>query len=70
MSKFYQDPDDKMFLGVLAGIARGLGMDAFIVRVAFVASLFFSFGLTLILYFVAALIMPKKSGAEDEPEDT
>jgi len=51
---------DSVFCGVCGGIARYLGLDSTMVRVATVL-LVFVFGLSLWVYVIAALLMPKES---------
>ena len=54
-----EGPDSK-FLGVCGGIAEFFGIDPTLVRIVTVV-LFFLGGLSLWVYLIAALIMPKKS---------
>lgn len=54
-----EGPDAKLF-GVCGGIAEFFGVDPTIVRVIVVALCFFA-GLSLWVYLIAALIMPRKS---------
>ena len=51
---------DSKFLGVCGGIAEFFGIDPTIVRLVTVVLFFFG-GLSLWVYIIAALIMPKKS---------
>jgi len=51
--------DAKIF-GVCGGIAEYFGVDPTLVRVAAIV-LVFAFGLSLWVYLIAALIIPKKS---------
>lgn len=50
---------DKRILGVCGGLAEYLGIDSAIVRVFAVVFLVISPGFTLVVYFVAAILMPK-----------
>jgi phage shock protein C len=50
------DRTNSKFLGVCAGIANRFGVDPLWLRLGFVASVLLGFGLSLILYFVIALI--------------
>ncbi len=50
------DRDNRKLLGVCAGLARSFGVDALWVRLAFVASVLLGFGLSILLYFVIALL--------------
>ncbi len=48
---------DRMIFGVCSGLGNYLGLDATIVRVAFVASLLL-LGSGFLLYIILALLMP------------
>lgn len=50
------DRDNRKLLGVCAGLARSFGVGALWVRLAFVASVLLGFGLSILLYFVIALL--------------
>ena len=50
--------DDKMIAGVCGGLARYLGVDPTLVRVAAVIALVFAFPAALISYLLAWAIMP------------
>jgi phage shock protein PspC (stress-responsive transcriptional regulator) len=51
-------PEDQMVAGVCGGLARYLGVDPTLVRVAAVVALVFGLPATLIAYVVAWAIMP------------
>ncbi|MBB2985652.1 PspC domain-containing protein [Terracoccus luteus] len=53
--------DDTWFAGVCVGLARWLGVDALVVRAAFVLLAVF-FGMGIALYLVLWLLMPKENG--------
>lgn len=55
--------DDKVVAGVAGGISRALGVDAVVVRVAFVV-LTLGSGLGLVIYVVAWLVMPAADQVE------
>ncbi|MGY2873744.1 phage shock protein C [Marmoricola sp. URHA0025 HA25] len=50
--------DDQMVAGVCGGLARYLGVDATLIRVAAVIALVFAFPATVIGYVLAWAIMP------------
>lgn len=52
-------PDDGMIAGVAAGVAERYDIDATLVRLAFVALAIVSAGTAIVLYLVAAVIMPR-----------
>lgn len=54
--KFMLDRTNGKFLGVCAGLANSFGIDALFIRIGFVASVLFGFGLPLIIYFAIALL--------------
>jgi phage shock protein C len=60
---------DRKVLGVCAGIARYLGVDPIIVRIAFVVGAVFGSGVTIPLYLVLAAVMPNADADDDEPAD-
>ena len=59
--KYYRSRTDRMLAGVLGGFAHYIGVDATIVRVAYVALSLLTGGLTgIILYVIAMLIVPEE----------
>ena len=52
--------DNKVVAGVCGGIAEYFGIDATIVRLGWVLLTIFSFGTGILLYIIAAIIMPGK----------
>ena len=61
-----RDPARGMVAGVCAGLARWLGIDPLIVRVAMLAAVFAG-GFGFIAYLVALVAMPVEEGAEAAP---
>ena len=55
--KLYRNVDDQVIAGVASGIAAYFGIDPVFVRLAFVASIFFS-GIGVFVYLVLWLVMP------------
>lgn len=55
--KLYRNPDDVVIAGVCSGLAAYMGIDPVIMRVAFVASLFFG-GAGILIYIILWLAMP------------
>ena len=51
---------DKQLAGICGGIAESIGMDSTIIRFIWVYGTIMSAGIGLILYFILALILPKK----------
>ncbi|NOX60781.1 MAG: PspC domain-containing protein [Chloroflexi bacterium] len=59
--------DDRMLLGVCGGIARSLNIDPAIVRILWALFSIGSLGTGVILYIIAAILMPEEDpGAEIE----
>lgn len=57
---------NKKIAGVAAGISNFLGIDATLVRIAFVIGAIFGSGVTIPLYLILAFVLP---AAEEEDED-
>lgn len=60
MKKLYRSETDKKLCGVLGGIAKYLEIDATVLRIIYVLLSFFVLGCPVIIYLVAALIIPKE----------
>ena len=58
VKKLFRNPDDQVLGGVCGGIAAYFGLDATLIRVLFVASIFFG-GAGLIAYIVLWIITPQ-----------
>ena len=50
---------DKIIAGVCGGIAQSLGIDSTIVRIIWVIITLISFGVGLVLYMAAGILMPR-----------
>ena len=59
MKKLYLSRTDRTIMGLCGGIAEWLGVDATIVRLLAVVAAFISFGSVVLIYLLAALIVPK-----------
>jgi phage shock protein C len=57
---FALDKTNSKMMGVCSGLARSSGIDATLLRVLAVASIFVLGGLTVPLYFVAGLVAPAR----------
>ena len=60
---------ERVFLGVLGGIAEYLDLDPTVVRVAFVVLFVFSPVTMSLLYFLMALVMPPEGEPHEKPLD-
>ncbi len=61
--KLYRSRSDRKLLGVLGGVAKYFNIDATILRVIYVLLSIFVIGCPIIIYLIAALIIP------EEPEN-
>ncbi len=57
--KLYKSEDNRVLFGVCGGVAEYLGVDPTIVRLVWAASVLL-FGLGLLVYIIAVLIMPRE----------
>lgn len=60
MKKLYKSQQDKKLCGVCGGIAEYLNMDSTIIRLIWALLTVFSFGTPVLVYIVAALVMPNE----------
>lgn len=60
MKKLYRSETDKKLFGVLGGVAKYFDIDATVLRVIYVLLSFFVLGCPVLIYLVAALIIPKE----------
>lgn len=61
-----RSPDNRMIAGVAGGIGEFLGVDPAVVRLAFVLLTIFG-GTGVLLYALAWLVMPRRSGPAPDP---
>lgn len=65
MKKLYKDKHTKIICGVCSGIAKYFDIDATLIRLAVVVLSLFSLGVTgIILYIIAAIIIPEEPDFE------
>lgn len=57
--RWYRSRSEKMLFGVCGGIAERFDVDPVIVR-AFFALAFFSYGFSLLIYIILAIVLPKR----------
>lgn len=65
MRKLYRSKSDKKLFGVLGGLAAYFNIDATILRIVYVLLSIFVIGCPIIIYLIAALIIPEEP---DMPE--
>lgn len=67
--KLYRSQRDKKLFGLCGGLAEMLNVDATLIRLVVVITGFFSAGTTILLYFLACLVIPKEPiGDRYEPK--
>ena len=59
MKKLFRSQSDNKIAGVCGGLGEWMGIDSTIIRLLFIISAFFSFGAVVLIYFAAALFVPK-----------
>lgn len=60
MRKLYRSVTDNKLTGLCGGIGQYFGIDSTIVRLLFVVTALFSFGSAILVYVLAALLVPKE----------
>jgi len=68
--KLRRSKREKVFLGVLGGIAEYLDLDPTVVRIGFVVLFVFAPVTMTLLYFLMALVMPPKGETHEKSLDT
>lgn len=68
LKKLYRDPNDMWCFGLLSGLAHYFDMDVAMLRVLFIILLLFTSFIPLVLYFVAALIIPVADTKEKQQQ--
>ena len=58
--KIYKSKTDRKLFGVLGGLANYLGIDSTILRIVYVLLSVFVLGSPIIIYLIAALIIPEE----------
>ncbi|WP_448162696.1 PspC domain-containing protein [Bacillus mobilis] len=58
MKKLYKSTKDKQVSGVLGGLSDKYGIDVSILRIVTALSAFFTSGFTVLLYIIAAIVLP------------
>ncbi|TDF91856.1 PspC domain-containing protein [Paenibacillus piri] len=60
MSKLYRSRTDRMITGLCGGLSQALGIDSTWIRLLLVITTFFTGGVMIPLYFLAAIVIPKE----------
>ena len=58
--RIYKSKTDRKIFGVLGGLANYLGIDSTILRIVYVLLSVFVLGSPIIIYLIAALIIPEE----------
>jgi phage shock protein C len=58
MKKLTRSMDNRMVAGICGGLGKYFGIDATIIRLLAVVGVFISWGLVLLMYVIAMLIIP------------
>lgn len=64
MRKLYRSQRDKKLFGICGGLADMLQVDATLLRLVIVVTTFFTGGILIPIYILAALVIPKEPGIE------
>ena len=59
MKRLYRSERDKKLFGVCGGLGEVTGIDSTIIRILLVLLTFFSSGAFIVIYVIAAIVMPK-----------
>ena len=51
----------RMLCGVCGGLGEYLNLDPTVIRIIWALFVFFSFGMTVLIYFIVAVIMPDEA---------
>lgn len=60
MTRLYRSTRDKVMTGLAGGLSETLGIDSTLFRILLLVSIPFTGGTTILVYFIAALIIPKE----------
>lgn len=60
MTRLYRSTRDKVMTGLAGGLSETLGIDSTLFRILLLVSIPFTGGATILVYFIAALIIPKE----------
>ncbi|QWH15508.1 PspC domain-containing protein (plasmid) [Bacillus mycoides] len=58
MKRLYKSTQDKQISGVLGGLSDKFGIDVSILRIVTALSIFFTGGIILLIYIIAAIVLP------------
>lgn len=58
--RLYRSRKDRVFAGVCGGLAEFFGLDATLIRLAFVLGIVFGFGSLLVVYLIMLFVVPEE----------
>lgn len=64
MKKLYRSQRDKKLFGICGGMAEMMNVDATLLRLVIVVTTFFTGGVLIPIYIIAALVIPKEPAFE------
>lgn len=64
--RFFRNPDDSILGGVASGFASYMGWDPTLVRIALIVLMFIGYGITIPVYLILWLMVPKASTAAEK----
>lgn len=56
--KLTRSRTNRMLCGVCGGLGEYLNVDPTVIRILWILFIFFSFGMAVLIYFIAAVVMP------------
>ncbi|WP_150269183.1 PspC domain-containing protein [Paenibacillus tepidiphilus] len=60
MTRLYRSTRDKVMTGLAGGLSETLGIDSTLFRILLLVSIVFTGGAVIVVYFIAALVIPKE----------
>ncbi|WP_019908539.1 PspC domain-containing protein [Paenibacillus sp. HW567] len=60
MTRLYRSTRDKVMTGLAGGLSETLGIDSTLFRILLLVSIPFTGGATILVYFIAAIVIPKE----------
>lgn len=60
MNRLYRSTRNRRLTGLIGGISENLGFSSMLLRLIFFISIFATGGTSLLIYFIAALVVPKE----------
>lgn len=65
--KIFRSSQDKLIAGVCSGLAKNLSVNPWVIRSLFLALVLF-FGISILVYFIAWVVIPKARDVSPKPE--